>query len=207
MSHTKTLILATHNRHKVEELSAALGKLRIDIRTLDAFPQVGEIEETGKTLLENALLKARTVHQLTGLPAIADDTGLEVDALDGAPGVYSARYAGENVSYADNVNKMLFELKDIEDQNRGAKFRTVIAFVSSKKELWAEGFIQGFISQSPTGKRGFGYDPIFYVPELKKTFAELTGEEKNEISHRGLALKKIVKKLKNEFQPKGKESE
>jgi len=113
MSHTKTLILATHNRHKVEELSAALGKLRIDIRTLDAFPQVGEIEETGKTLLENALLKARTVHQLTGLSAIADDTGLEVDALNGAPGVYSARYAGENVSYADNVNKMLFELKEL----------------------------------------------------------------------------------------------
>ena len=200
MSHEKTLILATHNSHKVEELSPALGGLGLVIKTLVDFPQVGEIEETGKTLLENALLKAKTVHSITGYPAIADDTGLEVDALNGRPGVYSARYAGENATYADNVNKMLFELDGVESKKRIATFRTVIAFVTSEKEQWVDGFIQGNITQSAVGKSGFGYDPIFYVPELGKTFAEMSSEEKNKISHRGRAVKKIITILKNEFE-------
>ncbi len=202
MSHEKTLILATHNRHKVEELSSALGGLGLIIKTLDEFPQVGEIEETGKTLLENALLKARTVNEITGFPALADDTGLEVDYLHGAPGVYSARYAGENATYTENVNKMLFELGHIDDVKRNAIFRTVIAFVTSSKELWVDGFIQGMITHKPFGKSGFGYDPIFYVPELGKTFAEMSSEEKNKISHRGKAVKKITTILNSEFKNK-----
>ena len=151
-------------------------------------------------MLENAFLKAKTVHNITGFPAIADDTGLEVEALNGAPGVYSARYAGENATVADNVNKMLFELDGVESKKRVATFRTVIAFVTSEKEQWVDGFIQGNITHSPVGKNGFGYDPIFYVPGLDKTFAEMSSEEKNEISHRGRAVKKIITILKNEFE-------
>lgn len=199
MSQEKTLILATHNSHKVEELSLALGNLGLVIKTLDEFPQIEEIEETGETLLENAFIKARTVHRLTQLPALADDTGLEVDALLGAPGVYSARYAGENATYEDNVNKMLFELNGVEEENRSAIFRTVIAFVSAGKEQWVDGVIKGNISHKPKGNYGFGYDPIFYVPEKGKTFAEMQHNEKNAISHRGLAVKKMAEFLKKEF--------
>lgn len=199
MSQEKTLILATHNSHKVEELSLALGNLGLVIKTLDEFPQIEEIEETGETLLENAFIKARTVHRLTQLPALADDTGLEVDALLGAPGVYSARYAGENATYEDNVNKMLFELNGVEEENRSAIFRTVIAFVSAGKEQWVDGVIKGNISHKPKGNYGFGYDPIFFVPEKGKTFAEMQHNEKNAISHRGLAVKKMAEFLKKEF--------
>lgn len=199
MSQEKTLILATHNSHKVEELSLALGNLGLVIKTLDEFPQIEEIEETGETLLENAFIKARTVHRLTQLPALADDTGLEVDALLGAPGVYSARYAGENATFEDNVNKMLFELNGVEEENRSAIFRTVIAFVSAGKEQWVDGVIKGNISHKPKGNYGFGYDPIFYVPEKGKTFAEMQHNEKNAISHRGLAVKKMAEFLKKEF--------
>ena len=128
----KKIVLATHNLHKQKEMNSILSSLGILIVGLDDFPQIGDIEETGSTLLENAFIKARTVHQLTGLPSIADDTGLEVDALHGAPGVYSARYAGQNPSFQENCEKLLSELKDSANQNRNAKFRTVIAFVDKK---------------------------------------------------------------------------
>ncbi len=186
-----TLVLATHNRDKVQELKSILKDFPVEILTLDDFPEIGEIEETGTTLLENALLKARTVHRETGLPAIADDTGLEVDALDGRPGVYAARYAGENVSYDDNVEKLLREMLNVPREKRTARFRTVVAYVDNNQELWAEGFIKGMILEKKQGTGGFGYDPVFWVPERKKTFAELSLNEKNEISHRGVALRKL----------------
>ena len=172
MSRQRKLVLATNNSHKKLEMSALLSHLGIIIVGLDDFPQIGEIEETGTTLLENSLIKARTVNKITGLPALADDTGLEVDALDGAPGVYSARYAGNNPSYEDNVNKLLFELKGLQLDKRNARFRTVISFVDDNEELLSEGVIEGVITLDSRGRDGFGYDPIFQPESYDCTFAE-----------------------------------
>jgi len=195
------VVLATHNIHKREELLTVLQSELGDgiiLKTLDEItPLIGEIEETGTTLIENALIKARTVHERTSLPVIADDTGLEVEALGGAPGVYSARYAGEKVTYADNVNKLLSELGT--EQNRGARFRTVIAYIDSdRKEHLFEGIVDGIITQDQRGTAGFGYDPIFQPLEdaSGRTFAEMAAEEKNRISHRGRAVQELVKYLK-----------
>ena len=191
------IVLATHNHDKEIELQHSLRGLDVDICSLSEYPDIGEIEETGTTLLENSLLKAHTVHDRTGLPTIADDTGLEIDALDGAPGVYSARFAGLNATYEDNVNKLLSVMENVPDDMRSARFRTVISFVDEIQELWTEGLIQGRITKTPQGNMGFGYDPVFYVPHLEKTFAELSTNEKNKISHRGIALQKLRKILVN----------
>jgi len=191
------IILATHNRDKEKELQNSLLGINVEICSLFDFPEIGDIEETGSTLLENSLLKARTVFNITGIPTIADDTGLEVDFLDGAPGVYSARYAGNNVSYQDNVNKLLIELDGVPHEKRKAKFRTVVTYIDKNDELWTEGHIDGIISESIIGDGGFGYDPIFFVPHIGKTFAELSSAEKNKISHRGIALQKLRKILIN----------
>jgi len=191
------IVLATHNHDKEIELQHSLQGLGVEICSLSEYPDIGDIEETGTTLLENSLLKAHTVHDRTGLPAIADDTGLEVDALDGAPGVYSARFAGVDGTYEDNVNKLLSVMEDVPDDMRSARFRTVISFVDEIQELWTEGFIEGRITEDPRGNMGFGYDPVFYVPRLDKTFAELSTADKNKISHRGLALQKLRKILIN----------
>ena len=191
------IVLATHNHDKEIELQYSLRGLGVEICLLSEYPDIGDIEETGTTLLENSLLKAHTVHDRTGLPAIADDTGLEVDALDGAPGVYSARFAGADATYEDNVNKLLSVMEDVSEERRSARFRTVISFVDGNQELWTEGHIDGKIIDFPRGNAGFGYDPVFYIPQLEKTFAELSTEEKNKISHRGLALQKLRKILVN----------
>ena len=199
MSRLKKLVLATHNPDKKKEMKAAFGRQGLIVLSLDNFPEVGEIEETGATLLENSLLKARTVHRITGLPAIADDTGLEVDALDGAPGVFSARFAGENATYADNVNKLLLVMVSVAENVRTARFRTVASFVDGDRELWTEGVIEGEITREARGAGGFGFDPIFEVTQTGKTFAEMTAKEKNKISHRGLALRKMRELLTNIF--------
>lgn len=191
MAELNTIVLATQNRDKREELQEALSEFTVKILSLNDFPFIGEIEEVGQTLQENSMIKAKTVHNLTQLPVIADDTGLEVEALNGAPGIYSARYAGEDVTYEDNVNKLLAEMENIPLENRKAQFRTVISFVDKDRELWTEGTIKGIIGESAKGKNGFGYDPVFFVPELEKTFSELSIGEKNRISHRGLAMKKF----------------
>ena len=191
MKENQAIVLATHNRDKREELQEALSEFTVEILSLNDFPFIGEIEEVGQTLQENSMIKAKTVHNLTQLPVIADDTGLEVEALNGAPGIYSARYAGEDVTYEDNVNKLLAEMENIPLENRKAQFRTVISFVDKDRELWTEGTIKGIIGETAKGKNGFGYDPVFFVPELEKTFSELSIGEKNKISHRGLAMKKF----------------
>ena len=191
----KEIVLATHNEDKKSEMEYALRHLKVKILSLDNFPEIGEIEETGSTLLENSLIKARTVFAKTGIPTIADDTGLEVDALNGAPGIYSARYAGTNVTYEDNVRKLLTEMSLIDITSRAARFKTVISFSYNNKELWTEGIIEGSITENPIGEKGFGYDPVFRVIETGKTFAEMTKKEKNKISHRGVALKKMSKLL------------
>ena len=182
------VVIATHNKDKLKELKKALSDFSIELLDLSYFPEIGDIEETGTTLKENAFIKAQCVNELTGLPAIADDTGLEVDFLDGAPGVYSARFAGEECSYIDNVNKMLKLMKNVKNENRTAIFKTVIAFFDGKQELYSEGEVKGLISPEIKGLGGFGYDSIFYIPDERKTFAEMTLEEKNIISHRGRAI-------------------
>ena len=189
------IVVATHNKDKFKELYHGLKSLKIELLSLEDFPEIGEIIENGNTLEENALIKARTVNQLTSLPAISDDTGLFVDALNGDPGIYSARYAGENSTYLDNVNKMLHEMKNIPEGKRQAKFSTVMAYVDGKMELIAEGFVKGIISNKIKGIGGFGYDSIFYVRNKGKTFSEMSIEEKNLISHRSRAIDALKAKL------------
>ena len=196
------VVIATHNKDKLKELKKGFSTLNIDLLDLFSFPQIGEIIEDGNTLEENALIKAKYVHKITGLPVIADDTGLEVNALDGKPGVYTARFAGENCSYDDNVNKMLKVLENVKDVNRGAVFKTVMAFIDKKSELLSEGKVKGIIAKNKKGLAGFGYDPIFYVVEEGKTFAEMTIEKKNIISHRGKAIKNLLPKLAIYFNNK-----
>ena len=185
------IILATHNRDKCDEMGAIMKDMPIQLLTLNEFPEIEEIIEDGKTLEENALIKAKTVHKITHLPAIADDTGLEVDALGGQPGVYSARYSGENCSYYDNVNKLLQEMENIPPKKRSALFRTAIAYVDENMELTTDGVVEGVIIDVMKGIDGFGYDPVFYVPCMKKTYAEMSMNEKNQISHRGKAVKNM----------------
>ena len=189
------LIIATHNSDKEKELKSVLDDFPVEVMSLDQFPEIGEIEETGSTLYENAKLKAVTVNKITNLPCLGDDTGLEVDALNGAPGVYSSRYAGENVSYEDNVMKLLRELRSTPSEKRTARFRTIIFYTDGDRELYTQGEIKGFITEEQRGKNGFGYDPVFYIPEVKKTMAELTSAEKNKLSHRGQAMRKFRKLL------------
>ena len=185
------IVLATHNKGKMSEINNLLSS-SYEVLTLDHFPNIKEIPETGKTLKENAFIKARTVFEMTGLPSLADDTGLEVEALGGEPGVFSARYAGEQASYQDNCEKLLKNMMRVPKENREAKFRTVIAYKDDNRELSCDGSVMGEIAQSPKGSFGFGYDSVFYYPPLEKTFAELSEEEKNSISHRGRALRKFL---------------
>ena len=193
------IVLATHNEDKCAEMSALLSTFPIEILSLEDFPEIGEIIEDGSTLEENAHIKARTVHLLTGLYAWADDTGLEVEALDGKPGVYSARYAGENCSYADNVRKLLQDMENIPEDMRSANFKTAIALVGENMELVSEGVVKGKITTKPKGIGGFGYDPVFYVLEKNKTYSEMKMTEKNQISHRGKAIQRMTKLLQSHF--------
>ena len=167
----------------------------INLLTLNDFPEVGEIIEDGRTLEQNALIKAREVFNLTGIPSLSDDTGLEVDALNGAPGVYTARYAGEGCSYYDNVSKLLEDMQTIPAPNRSAKFKTVIAYKDETIEMTAEGVAEGTIARASSGDFGFGYDPIFFIPEARKTFAEMKIDEKEIYSHRGKAIRAIMNTL------------
>lgn len=191
------LVLATHNRDKVAEMTAILSDLPINILTLEDFPEIGDIIEDGHTLEENALIKARTVYKETNVSSWADDTGLEVDAIHGEPGIYSARFAGENCSYSDNISKLLKNIENIPAEKRTARFQTVIAFVGDKMELVSEGIVEGRITTEPKGVGGFGYDPVFYVPEKGKTYSEMKMTEKNQISHRGKAIQEMLKLLQS----------
>ena len=196
------LVLATHNLHKQKEMNSILSSLEIHIVGLDEFPQIDDIEETGTTLIENAFIKARAVHELTGLASIADDTGLEVDALNGAPGVYSARYAGQNPTYEENCEKLLYSLKNFPDKKRLAKFRTVVAFVDGEKEFCTEGVVKGLITNEYRGEDGFGYDSIFMPDSLGLTYAQMDTIQKNSMSHRFKALKKMKTFLVPYFKKK-----
>jgi len=187
----RKLVLATQNRDKVRELSALTSDLNLEALTLDAFPQIGEIEETGETLEENALIKAHTVFRSVGLPALADDSGLEVHYLGGAPGVLSSRFSGPGATYEANCRKLLEAMLGVPARRRKARFRCVLAFVTPDAEELVEGMVTGTITEEPRGSHGFGYDPVFLPEGSQHTFAEMLTEEKNRISHRARALLKI----------------
>ena len=188
----KDLVFATHNAHKLEEIRAILNEY--NILGLNDINCHTDIIEDANTLEGNAIIKANFVTDNYNINCFADDTGLEVEALGGAPGVYSARYAGENCSYQDNVIKLLDALKNIE--NRKARFRTVIALNLDGKQYTFEGIVNGIITKEQHGEKGFGYDPIFLPDGYDKTFAEMPLEVKNKISHRGIATQKLIEFLK-----------
>ncbi|HVC37299.1 MAG TPA: XTP/dITP diphosphatase [Gammaproteobacteria bacterium] len=191
------VVLATGNAGKLRELQALLAGNGIEVLSQSALG-IHKVEENGASFLENALLKARNAARQTGLPAIADDSGLEVDALGGAPGVYSARYAGAGASDADNLEKLLTELRSISADKRTARFRCIMAYVRQANDptpVICEGIWEGHILETPRGSNGFGYDPVFLVPEKNRSCAELPSVEKNRLSHRGQALRKLVEQL------------
>jgi XTP/dITP diphosphohydrolase len=198
----RELVLATRNRHKGEELAALLGDLGITIHTLDEFPDAPDVVEDGDTCEANAIKKARAIAEFTGLPAVADDTGLEVDALDGRPGVYAARYAGEDATYEDNCLKLLQEMVGVPREQRTARFLTVAAIaLPSDGVRVAQGTLEGAIAEEARGTLGFGYDPVFLIPELDKTLAQLSPDQKNTISHRAKAFTQAKDFLKDmEFE-------
>lgn len=187
-----TILIGTNNKHKVDEMAAIVHSVlgdNVNIvlpNDIPSFPT--HIEETGTTLEENAYIKAATIFAATGLPCIADDTGLEVDALGGKPGVYSARYAGECASFAENRTKLLHDMATADSLHRQARFRTVLCYCDHLRTLFAEGTCRGGITTKERGVEGFGYDSIFQPEGYDLTFAEMPAQEKNAISHRGRAL-------------------
>jgi XTP/dITP diphosphohydrolase len=193
----KTIVFATRNKGKLAELAELFNGLGFSVTSLDAYPDLGEIRETGSTFAENALLKARTVAGHAGLVAAADDSGLEVDALQGAPGVYSARYSAEPgipATDACNNEKLLAAMHGVPDAERSARFRSALAACAPDgRHIIREGSWEGLITRCPAGANGFGYDPLFFDPELGRTAAELSREEKNARSHRGKATRSLLR--------------
>lgn len=190
------IIVATQNAGKVAEFKAALNGLPYQVLSLADLGKFPEAPEQGATFAENASSKAQFYARLTGKLCLADDSGLEVDYLNGEPGVYSARYAGEYASDQDNNKKLLEQLLGVPPEKRTARFRCVLVLADAEKPWYtASGAVEGIILTEPRGTSGFGYDPLLFVPELDRTFAEMSPEEKNQISHRGRALKKLVAQL------------
>ena len=191
------IVLASGNKGKVKELSDMLSKLNMEVVPQSAF-DVTEAEETGTTFVENAIIKARSAAQQTGLPAIADDSGIEVDFLNGRPGVWSARYAGADAGDSDNVAKLLEEMTDADETQRTARFHCVLVYMKHANDptpLICHGSWEGTITTSAHGDGGFGYDPVFHVSQHNCTAAELTKEQKNQLSHRGKALRQLLQQL------------
>lgn len=192
------LVLATNNAGKIRELQALLSPLQMDVLPKSQFTNE-EVAETGTTFMENALIKARHAARVSGLPAIADDSGIEVDALNGAPGIFSARYAGEKATDADNLYKLLDALKAVPDRLRTARYRCALAYVRSENDsepLCVEATWEGTITREPAGDGGFGYDPIFWLEEYGQTSAQISAELKNQLSHRAKALQQLVSLLR-----------
>ena len=196
------IVLATRNRKKVEEIKKIMSETfsgtDIKILTPDDFPQCLEVEEDGKTFEANAVKKAVYISKCTGMTAIADDSGLEVYALNGAPGVFSARYAGESANDSANCEKLLYEMRGLPDERRKARFACCIAVASGDDVRTFVGHAEGKIGTEPIGDKGFGYDPLFYPEGHSRTFAEMSDDEKNALSHRGKALAELQKYLKEE---------
>ena len=192
----RAFVLATFNRDKLREMREVLAGSGLELEALSDVPGATTPPEVGETLLENARGKALAALALTGRPAIADDTGLEVDALDGRPGVHTARFAGPGATYAQNVQRLLAELSGVPRERRTARFRTVmVACLPDGREIEAEGALKGVIAERPRGREGFGYDPVFELPALGRTLAELPASEKNRLSHRARAAADLARRL------------
>lgn len=192
----KEIVVATKNAGKVAELAAALASLHITVKSVSDYGTIEEPEETGTTFTDNALLKARYYAKATGRACLADDSGLEADGLDGEPGVYSARFAGPDATDSANNEKLLAELNARQGAARTARFRCVLAFCDTNGQVMtADGTCEGVILEALRGSGGFGYDPLFFMPEYNKTLAEMTVAEKNAVSHRGRAVQVMVEKL------------
>ena len=201
MSEQKTIIIATKNEGKAKEFKQMLEPKGYYIKTLLDYPKIEDVKETGYTFEDNARLKAETISELLQTAVLADDSGLCIDALDGAPGVFSARFSGEEKNDARNNAKVLAMLGEMTDVDRSAHFHcTLVLSKPGKESLVVEGKFQGEIAQFPQGDSGFGYDPIFFLPELGKSVAELSEDEKNTISHRALALKELDKQISEWFE-------
>jgi len=193
----ETIVLASHNRNKAQEIQMLLGN-QFHVILQQAF-DIPPIEETGSTFEENALLKAKTVYDIIGLPVIGDDSGLEVVALNNQPGVYSSRFAGDNASDDDNIDKLLKKMHNIPTEKRTARFRCVVAFLGTSSDdqpVFFEGEWAGYIAKERTGKNGFGYDPVFVDLQSNLTAAELESDQKNKISHRGMAMQSLKSYLR-----------
>ena len=198
---SKIIVLATNNQGKLNELKTLLSATQLEFRAQNEY-QVPEAEETGSTFIENALIKARNACKYSGLPSIADDSGLEVDCLDGAPGVKSSRFAGENATDSDNLNKLLKAVQKFPAEKRTARFHCVMTYLRWEKDpapLISSCTWEGRITKTPRGQHGFGYDPIFFLTSHNKTSAELDIEEKNLLSHRGQALRNLAKQIGNQI--------
>jgi len=196
------VVLASNNQGKVREFGQLLADFHMEIAPQSEF-QVSEVEETGLTFVENAILKARNAAARSGLPAIADDSGIEVDALHGAPGIRSARFAGPGASDQANLDKLLADLEEVPEEQRSARFQCLVVYLEHAEDptpIICQGTWEGRITREPRGENGFGYDPVFFVPDHGCTSAELPAQSKNAISHRGQALRKLVEALKDEGQ-------
>ena len=191
------IVLASNNKGKVREFSEMLATINIEVVPQATF-NIDDADETGLTFVENAIIKARHASAIAGLPAIADDSGLEVDFLKGAPGIYSARYSGEGATDEKNLLKLLDALKDVPEEKRTARFQCLLVYMRHAEDptpIICQGTWEGIITTEPHGENGFGYDPVFYVPTHHCSSAELGAEEKNKLSHRGQALKKLLAAL------------
>jgi len=191
------IVLASNNKGKVREFGQMLSTINLEVLPQATF-NIEDADETGLTFVENAIIKARHASAIAGLPAIADDSGLEVDFLNGAPGIYSARYSGEGATDEKNLLKLLDALKDVPEEKRTARFQCVLVYMRHAEDptpIICQGTWEGKIITESQGENGFGYDPIFYVPEYNCTSAQLKSEQKNKLSHRGIALAALVKKL------------
>lgn len=200
MNREKILVLATRNLDKIREMQSLLKSLPFEVKGLNEFPKIGEIPESGSTFKANAILKAKTVHLALGGFVLADDSGLECHDLGGAPGIYSARYAGIGATDEENNQKLIQELSQIHDPSRSARYVCVLVLIDPKgREKIIEETCEGLITFTPGGTGGFGYDPYFFIPDKKCTMAELPLSEKNKISHRGKALSKIIQYLNKQI--------
>ena len=191
----KNIIISSSNKHKISEIITTIKPLFDRIYSLSDFPDIGDIKEDGTSIVENSFIKSRVAFNHTKLPSMADDTVLEVDHLMGDPGIYTARYAGENATYEENMEKLLKNLKGVPWKERTARFKTVVTYVDGKNDFFVEGFLEGKILESKQGDLGFGYDPIFYASAQNMSLGDMGLEEKNQISHRAIAIQKFAHKI------------
>ena len=192
----KNIIISSSNKHKVSEIVTTIKPLFNKIYSLSDFPDIGDIKEDGTSIVENSFIKSRVAFNHTKLPSMADDTVLEVDHLMGDPGIYTARYAGENATYEENMDKLLKNLKGVPWKERRARFKTVVTYVDGENDFFVEGCLEGKILESKQGKLGFGYDPIFYASAQSMSLGDMGLEQKNQISHRAIAIQKFADKIK-----------